>query len=128
MNTKRDLHCALVTTEIVPFSKVGGLADVMGALPDELAKLGCSVSVFTPLYASIDRTSFGIKPEPGLPTLVSRLSGVQERFRVFSCLKPGTSVKIYFIDSDRFYARKGIYTLPESGLSIPRRILSARTW
>jgi len=119
MKTKKDLSCVLVTTEIVPFSKVGGLADVLGALPDELAKLGLSVSIFTPLYASIDRTSFNIKPEQGLPTLVSRISGVQERFRVFSCLKPGTNVKMYFIDNDRFYARKGIYTVPESGKAFP---------
>ena len=35
MKVKKDsTHIVLVTTEIVPYSKVGGLADVMGALPD----------------------------------------------------------------------------------------------
>jgi len=117
--TKKDLNLVLVTTEIVPFSKVGGLADVLGALPDELEKLGVSVSILTPLYSSIDRTAFGIKPERGLPTLEVRVAGTQEKFRVYSCPKPGTNVKVYFIDNDRFYARKGIYTVPETGRAFP---------
>jgi len=116
---KRDLNLVLVTSEIVPFSKVGGLADVMGALPDELEKLGVSACVFTPLYASIDRAAFGIKPEAALPMLEVRIAGNLERFRVYSCFKPRTSVRVYFIDNDRFYARKGIYTIPETGKAFP---------
>jgi len=116
---KRDLNLVIVTTEIVPFSKVGGLADVMGALPDELEKLGVSASVLTPLYASIDRAAFGIKPEAGLPMLEVRVAGSLERFRVYSCCKPRTGVRVYFIDNDRFYARKGIYTVPETGKAFP---------
>jgi starch synthase len=117
--TKKDLRLVLVTTEMVPFSKVGGLADVLGALPDELEKLGTVVAVFTPLYSSIDRTSFGIKAERTLPTLAVRVAGAMEKFRVFSCLKPGTGVKVYFIENDRFYARTGIYTVPETGKAFP---------
>jgi len=116
---KRDLNLVLATTEIVPFSKVGGLADVMGALPDELEKLGVTASVFTPLYSAIDRAAFAIKPEAGLPTLEVRIAGNPERFRIYSCLKPRTGVRVYFIDSDRFYARKGLYTVPETGKAFP---------
>ncbi|HVO76731.1 MAG TPA: glycogen/starch synthase [Candidatus Bathyarchaeia archaeon] len=117
--TKKELNLVLVTTEIVPFSKVGGLADVMGALPDELERLGARVNVFTPLYSSIDRNAFVIRPVAGLPTLDVRVAGSRERFRVYTCLKPGTLVKMYFIDNDRFYARKGIYTVPETGKAFP---------
>jgi starch synthase len=113
--TKRDLKLVLVTTEIVPFSKVGGLADVLGALPGELEKLGVSVSIFTPLYSSIDRARFAIKPERGTGTLEARVGGGRETFRLSSCPMPGTGVKVYFIDNERFYSRKGIYTVPETG-------------
>lgn len=113
--TKKELNLVLVTTEVVPFSKVGGLADVMGALPDELEKLGVSASIFTPLYSSIDRSRFGVKPVSGLKALEVRVAGMVERFRLHTCLKPGTRVSVYFIDNDRFYARKGIYTVPETG-------------
>ncbi len=104
-----------VTTEIVPFSKVGGLADVMGALPDELEKLGCRVSIITPLYSSIHREKFGIEPVPDTEGLSARVDGEDVRFGIFSCVKPGTGVKVYFIENKHYYGREGIYTVPQTG-------------
>ena len=46
----RVLH---VSMECVPFSKVGGMADVVGALPDALRAIGCSGTVLTPCYPQI---------------------------------------------------------------------------
>lgn len=46
------MHIAFVSSEAVPFSKTGGLADVSGALPQALAEKGCEVSVFSPYYRS----------------------------------------------------------------------------
>ncbi len=44
------MNVAFVASEGVPFSKTGGLADVVGALPRALASLGHQVSVFLPRY------------------------------------------------------------------------------
>jgi starch synthase len=44
------MHIAFVASEGVPFSKTGGLADVVGALPRALAALGHQVSVYLPRY------------------------------------------------------------------------------
>ena len=44
------MHVAFVASECVPFSKTGGLADVVGALPRALAAMGHKVSVFLPRY------------------------------------------------------------------------------
>jgi len=44
------MHVAFVASECVPFSKTGGLADVIGALPQALANLGHQVSVYLPRY------------------------------------------------------------------------------
>src|SRR3989442_1177735 len=41
---------AFVASECVPFSKTGGLADVVGALPKALAGIGHEVEVFLPRY------------------------------------------------------------------------------
>jgi starch synthase len=112
---KKRIHVVFVTTEIVPFSKVGGLADVMGALPDALEQLGCVVSIVTPLYASIDRKAFGIQPEPDLGPLSAPVGGKRRRFKVHSARKPGTGVKVYFIENRHFYGRSGIYTNPDTG-------------
>ncbi|HTG74888.1 MAG TPA: glycogen/starch synthase, partial [Terriglobia bacterium] len=37
------LHIVMLAAECVPYAKVGGLADVIGALPRELEKLGFTV-------------------------------------------------------------------------------------
>ena len=41
------------TSECVPFVKTGGLADVAGALPKQLKKLGAEVRVILPLYRDV---------------------------------------------------------------------------
>lgn len=48
----------MVTSETVPFSKSGGLADVVGALSTSIAKLGHCVKVFMPMYSFIDMKGF----------------------------------------------------------------------
>ena len=50
------MNVVLVSSEVFPFSKTGGLADVAGALPKALVQNGLKVSVFSPLYKSIDKT------------------------------------------------------------------------
>lgn len=48
----------MVTSETVPFSKSGGLADVVGALSPALVRSGNEVRVFMPMYSFIDRKGF----------------------------------------------------------------------
>jgi starch synthase len=112
---KEKSRVVLVTTEIVPYSKVGGLADVMGALPDELEKLGCGVTIITPLYSSIDRSEFGIERIPRHAKLTASVGTEKVTFALYGAKKPGTSIDVYFVESERFYGRKGIYTVPETG-------------
>ena len=44
------MHIGFVASECVPFSKTGGLADVVGALPRAVAGLGHQVSLYLPRY------------------------------------------------------------------------------
>src|SRR5947199_10728502 len=59
----------LVATEAVPFAKEGGVADVIGSLPKELAALGHEVCIFLPRYGSIDPTRWALKPTGVVRTL-----------------------------------------------------------
>ncbi len=52
-----------MASEVAPYSKTGGLADVMGALPPALARLGLDVSVVTPRYRSVDVAGFQRWPD-----------------------------------------------------------------
>ncbi len=54
MMLDRNLKVLVVSSEVVPFAKTGGLADVAGALPRALAARGHDVRVAMPFYSSID--------------------------------------------------------------------------
>ena len=57
----QPLKIATVASEIDPFSKAGGLADVARSLPKALKKLGHDVIAITPLYGTIDKEKFRLK-------------------------------------------------------------------
>jgi len=48
------MKIAFVSSEVFPFSKTGGLADISSSLPKEIAKLGHEVIVFSPKYYTVD--------------------------------------------------------------------------
>ena len=48
----------MCASEMVPFAKTGGLADVVGALPLELEELGLEVRVIIPKYKTVHRSPF----------------------------------------------------------------------
>ena len=50
---KGPMKVLLVSSEVAPFSKTGGLADVSGSLPIALKHLGCDIRVVTPLYKMV---------------------------------------------------------------------------
>ena len=52
----------IASSEVVPFAKTGGLADVVGALPREIERLGHDVTLFMPAYPSVFRAGIAIEP------------------------------------------------------------------
>jgi len=52
----------MITPEARPFAKTGGLADVAGALPQALARLGHRVTLVLPRYRGVDTTGFSSTP------------------------------------------------------------------
>ena len=99
----------IVTPEIAPFAKVGGLADVTGTLPKTLGNLGHDVRVVCPLYGSIKKDESW---EPhGKPLCVPM--GTDLRFaRVWEKPLADCNATAYFIEYDEFFARPEIYEGP----------------
>lgn len=95
----------MVSPECAPFSKAGGLADMVSSLSKEFAADGCDVRIFTPLYSSV-------RGVPGLKKEMDNLSvhmglGIEEFSSVWSA-RLG-SAKVLFVEFNRYYDRPGIY-------------------
>jgi starch synthase len=56
------LKVLFLSPEVVPFAKTGGLADVAGALPAALKRLGTDVRLVLPLYRSVREGDFETRP------------------------------------------------------------------
>lgn len=98
------MHIAFVASECVPFSKTGGLADVIGALPRALAAAGHQISVYVPRYR--------LTRIPDERTVVQSITiPFDDRYRFASILSgagyPG--VAFYFVDYPPFFDRDGLY-------------------
>src|SRR5262245_7192623 len=105
----------MVAAECVPFAKVGGLADVIGALPLALEKLGVAVTVVIPRYGVIDLEKFGF--EPYVIAGHGRVSVGFENvpYDVFRGKIPNSSVEVFLLGNDRFFDRPGIYVDSATG-------------
>jgi len=80
------------SSEVMPYAKTGGLADVCGALPVILKQEDVDISIVMPFYACIDQKIFNIK----------KLT--QDVF--FTSLE---GVDVYFIKNDEFFGRENLY-------------------
>jgi len=96
---------AIVAAEAAPHAKVGGLADVIGALPGALKAAGEEPSLIVPGYASIVDS---VEAAPVVRDVPLRFGAAVERFSVLRAADPH-GVPMYLIDHPGFFARPGIY-------------------
>lgn len=103
----RRLKVLFVSPEVEPFVKVGGLADMVGALPKEIAALGHDARVVCPLYGSTKRVGeWTPRPEPlGVDV------GVEAQWaRVWETHLPDTKVPAYFLEHEWHFGRREVYS------------------
>ena len=104
------MKIAFVSSEVFPFSKTGGLADVAGALPKALEHLGCEVKIFTPKYYSIDEKKYKLKYNSEIGEIPIRIAGKTRKAHIFQNKLNGTSVEVNFIDCPHYFHRDSFYT------------------
>ncbi|MGZ3627703.1 MAG: glycogen synthase [Ktedonobacteraceae bacterium] len=102
MNDRR-FKILMVSTEAVPFIKEGGVADVMGSLPKELAALGHEVALFLPRYGSIDGTRWSLQ-HTGLTRVIS-VSGGNYFVSIWKTFLPDSPVTVYLLDNYEFFGQ-----------------------
>ncbi len=106
-----------LSPEVAPFSKTGGLADVSGALPQSLKKLGAEVIVITPFYGNVRAGKHSLE-KTDIPFEVKigdrvTIGGVYKGFL------PDTQVPVYFLESERYFGRMGLYNYPGTTNDFP---------
>lgn len=108
------LNLLLAASEVVPFAKSGGLADVTGALPKALRAMGHDVRVVMPRYYIVDKEKYALKRLEG--SLGVPMGNLGEAWAdVYEGVLPGSDVPVYFIEHEGFFGRKGLYE--EDGFS-----------
>ena len=107
----RPLKVLFVSSEAVPFAKTGGLADVAGALPGALVKLGCEVALVMPKYRSITQERTKLHLEERLIPVPMGMGDLSAD--ILSTRLGSTHGKVYFIQNDRYFDREGLYGSPE---------------
>jgi len=104
-----SLKIVMIAAEAAPFVKVGGLGDVVGALPGALEKLGAKVTVIIPAYGNSADGSFPVNPCRDIPGFNVTLGNFSEYASIFQAKMPGTGVAVYLVGARRYFERDGVY-------------------
>ncbi|HEB33264.1 MAG TPA: glycogen synthase [Spirochaetes bacterium] len=120
-----------ISAEAEPFSKIGGLANVVYELPRKLAELGEEVCVITPLYKNGDEESCE-KMKKAVKKYGIRYTGTNVKFKILDReyevgLHQGVvnGINYYLLDHDEFF--DGLYWGYTSEEKLKRRIAFARS-
>jgi starch synthase len=105
------MRIVLASSEAVPFSKTGGLADVASALPKALAQAGHDVALITPFYSQVLAQHSSEIPPLTLndASLHVAMGPKQTTGRIWETTLPGSQVSVYLIDHRRYFDRAGLY-------------------
>lgn len=106
--TNKNMKILVVSAEVAPFAKTGGLADVAGSLPKALATHGNDVRVVMPRYRGIDkistRTDFPVKIGDRRATCIVRETELEADLGTVA-----QKVPVYFVDNYHYFDRDGLY-------------------
>ncbi len=98
------MRVVMLSPEVYPYAKTGGLADVLAALPPALAAAGVEVTVCVPGYRSALRAAGTPAPGPRLYAPIASRMEAAEIVRV-----PGAPVPTLLLRADRYFDRDGLY-------------------
>jgi len=107
LKRKQKIQVLFAAAEVTPFSKAGGLADVVGALPKEIVKIGKNTAVISPHYSIVDKQENALE-DAGISGEIKLGDNFYE-YQLFR-FTDESGVDFFFIKNDHFYSRNGIYT------------------
>ncbi len=117
----KPMSILFVSSEVVPFAKTGGLADVSAALPQVVRELGHDIRIIMPKFAAVSDRKFkihDIKRLTDMPIQLGErtfLASVKSSF--LTNIK--TKVQVYFLSNEQLYCRPDLYTDPKTKIAWP---------
>ncbi len=111
------MRIAIASSEMAPFVKVGGLGDVIGALPKEFARLGHQVRVFLPRPPGIERLDRVVIRTLG--EVLVELADGPERVGIDSVRMEEDGFELILIRHDASFQRPNPYVDPKTGTDWP---------
>jgi starch synthase len=104
------LKLCILSSEIVPYAKTGGLADVAGALIRNLAAIGHDARGFMPLYPVVRGNHPELQPVRGAQRVALSIGDTEYWFSLLTASLPGSDIRMYFVDCPTLFDRGGLYT------------------
>jgi starch synthase len=100
------MKIGMISPEIVPFAKTGGLADVVGTLATALERQGHDLCLVMPAYRSVLQGDFSLQ-ETAIRFSVPISDGREEALVLQARL--GNNVVVYLVRNDRYFDRESLY-------------------
>ena len=107
---RSPLKILIVSSEITPFAKTGGLADVSAAISRYLGREGHDVRLMMPMYRRVSEGDREFEPYDALQDVQLEFGGRSYAFSVSTALLPDSDVRVMFLDCPELYDRDEIYT------------------
>ncbi len=117
----RPLNVLFVSSEVEPFAKTGGLADVSGALPQTLKHLDNEIRIMMPRYGIINERTSKLHNMIRLQDIEIPVgkkpfyASIKSSFITNSHAK----IQVYFLDNPELFGRPGLYVHPETRKDYP---------
>jgi starch synthase len=110
----RPLNILFVSSEVDPFAKTGGLADVSSSLPQAIKESGHEIRIMMPRYRFIGERKFKLHDIIRLKEIPIPVGNSIETGNVKSSfiINQREKVQVYFLDNEKYFGRDGIYQSP----------------
>jgi starch synthase len=99
------MKIAFSSSEVFPFAKTGGLADVSGSLPKEIKKFGDELIIILPKYKGIENDKFNLK----MRIEHIEVPVFEENAKIFETILPDSNINVFLVANDEFFNREELY-------------------
>ncbi len=106
------LRILFIAAEGTPYVKTGGMADVIGALPRALSRMGHDVRVALPRYKAVDLARWNLRLVES--QLAAPMSNRSELVDVYET-QQDDGVRVYFIEAPDYFNRERLSNYPDDG-------------